>query len=82
MLAADEPSGLPAFLTTPVRPAVSNPAPVEEAPPAPPATAVEASEEAPAPRPRRRRRTRFEGAEGEGQPSGELFPKPSEPSGE
>ncbi len=82
VLSADEPTGLPAFLTTPVRPAAPGPAPVEDAPPAPPATPVEAADEAPAPRPRRRRRTRFEGAEGGGEPSAELFPKPSDASGE
>ncbi|MGX7709097.1 DUF4167 domain-containing protein [Methylobacterium sp. Gmos1] len=82
VLAADEPTGLPAFLTTPVRPVASTPAPVEEAPPAPPATPVEAEGDAPAPRPRRRRRTRFEGTEGGGEPSGELFPKPADSSGE
>jgi hypothetical protein len=82
VLAADEPTGLPAFLTTPVRPVASAPAPVEEAPPAPPATPIEAEADAPAPRPRRRRRTRFEGAEGGGEPAGELFPKPADSSGE
>ncbi|MGF3022352.1 DUF4167 domain-containing protein [Methylobacterium aquaticum] len=84
VLAADEPTGLPAFLTTPVRPPA--PAPVEEAPPAPPAipaaVPVEAEAEAPAPRPRRRRRTRFEGTEGGAEAPAELFPKPAEPSGE
>ncbi|TGE01728.1 DUF4167 domain-containing protein [Methylobacterium nonmethylotrophicum] len=82
VLAADEPTGLPAFLTTPVRPVSPAPAPVEDAPPPPPAAPVEAQDDAPAPRPRRRRRTRFEGIEGGAEPSGELFPKPAEPSGE
>lgn len=82
VLAADEPTGLPAFLTTPVRPVTPAPAPVEEPPPAPPAAPVEAEAEAPAARPRRRRRTRFEAAEGGAEQPGELFPKPAESSGE
>ncbi|MEH3148463.1 MAG: DUF4167 domain-containing protein [Methylobacterium frigidaeris] len=72
-VAAEEPVGLPAFLTTPAR----APAPVEEPPPPPPAEPEATAEEAPAARPRRRRRTRYEGAAPEGvEESGtDLFPK-------
>ena len=56
---AEEPTGLPAFLMAPARPA----------PPAEPSPAPEpeaAAEETPAAKPRRRRRPRFESAADEG----------------
>jgi hypothetical protein len=56
---AEEPTGLPAFLMAPVRPAQTA-EPV--AAPEPEAT----SEDAPAAKPRRRRRPRFEGTTDEG----------------